>query len=57
MCSGYENFDEMVNMYMSTPQVRQQVEPIVLEQMAFDWLLEHGKVKMKKVSFKEFMNG
>ncbi len=44
-------------MYMSTPQVRQQVEPIVLEQLAFDWLLEHGKVKTKKVSFKEFMNG
>jgi trigger factor len=57
MCAGYENFDEMVNMYMSTPQVRQQVEPIVLEQMAFDWLLEHGKVKTKKVIFKEFMNG
>jgi trigger factor len=57
MCSGYENADEMVNMYMNTPQVRQQVEPIVLEQMAFDWLLEHGKVKSKKTSFKDFMNG
>jgi trigger factor len=57
MCAGYENADEMVNMYMSTPQVRQQVEPIVLEQLAFDWLLEHGKVKSKKVSFKDFMNG
>ena len=57
MCAGYENSDEMVNMYMSTPQVRQQVEPIVLEQMAFDWLLDHGKVKTKKVAFKEFMNG
>jgi trigger factor len=57
MCAGYENADEMVNMYMSTPQVRQQVEPIVLEQMAFDWLQEHGKVKTKKVGFKDFMNG
>ena len=57
MCAGYENFDEMVNMYMGTPQVRQQVEPIVLEQMAFDWLLEHGKVKTRKVAFTEFMNG
>jgi trigger factor len=57
MCAGYENFDEMVNMYMGTPQVRQQVEPIVLEQMAFDWLLEHGKVKARKVGFKDFMNG
>jgi trigger factor len=57
MCAGYENFDEMVNMYMSTPQVRQQIEPIVLEQIAFDWLLENGKVKTRKVGFKEFMNG
>jgi trigger factor len=57
MCAGYENADEMVDMYLGTPQVRQQVEPIVLEQMAFDWLLEHGKVKAKKVGFKDFMNG
>ena len=57
MCAGYENAGEMVDMYMGTPQVRQQVEPVVLEQMALDWLLEHGKVKAKKVKFKEFMNG
>jgi len=57
MCAGYENADEMVNMYLNTPQVRQQVEPIVLEQMAFDWLLEHGKARTKKVGFTEFMNG
>ena len=56
ICAGYENADEMVNMYMNTPQVRQQVEPVVLEQMAFDRLLEHGKVKTRKVSFKDFMN-
>ena len=57
MCAGYENAGEMVDMYLGTPQVRQQVEPIVLEQMAFDRLLEHGKVKAKKIGFKEFMNG
>jgi len=57
MCAGYENAEEMVNMYLGMPQVRQQVEPVVLEQMAFDWLLDQGKVKTKKVGFKEFMNG
>jgi trigger factor len=57
MCAGYENADEMVDMYMNTPQVRQQVEPVALEQMALDWLLEQSKVKSKKVKFKEFMNG
>jgi trigger factor len=56
MCAGYENSDEMVNIYMSNPQIVQQVEPLVLEQMAVDWLTEHGTVKEKKVSFTEYMN-
>ena len=57
MCAGYENADEMVEIYMRNSEVRQQVEPMVLEQMAFDWLLESGKVKSKKIGFKEFMDG
>jgi len=56
MCAGYENEDDMVSMYMSNPQVMQQVEPMVVEQKAIDWLLENGKVKAKKVSFKDYMN-
>jgi trigger factor len=56
MCAGYENADEMVNMYMSNPQIMQQVEPMVVEKKAVDWLLENGKVKNKKVSFKDYMN-
>ncbi len=56
MCAGYENTEEMVNMYLGNPQVMQQIEPMVLEQMAIDWLLEHGKVKKKKVSFSDYMN-
>jgi trigger factor len=56
MCAGYENEDEMVNLYMSNPQIMQQVEPMVVEQKAVDWLLENAKVKVKKVSFKDYMN-
>ena len=56
MCAGYENEDDMVNMYMSNPQVMQQVEPMVVEQKAVEWLLENGKVKVKKVAFKDYMN-
>ena len=56
MCAGYENADDMVDMYMSNPQVMQQVEPMVVEQKAVDWLLENGKTKKKKVSFKDYMN-
>jgi trigger factor len=56
MCGGYENAEDMVNMYMGNPQVMQQIEPMVVEQKAVDWLLENGKTKKKKVSFKEYMN-
>ncbi len=56
MCAGYENAEDMVNMYMANPQIMQQVEPMVVEQKAIDWLLENGKVKSKKVSFKDYMN-
>ncbi len=56
MCSSYENSDEMVEMYMGNPQLMQQVEPMVVEQLAIDWLLENGKVKNKKISFKDYMN-
>jgi len=56
MCASYENPDDMVEMYMSNPQVMQQIEPMVVEQLAIDWLLDNGKVKTKKVAFKDYMN-
>jgi len=56
MCAGYENADDMINMYMSNPQIVQQIEPMVLEQQAIDWLMENGKVTADKVSFTDYMN-
>jgi trigger factor len=56
LCAGYENAEDMVNMYLSNPQVMQQIEPMIFEQLAIDWILENGKVKAKKISFKEYMN-
>ena len=56
MCAGYENSEDMVNMYLSNPQVMQQIEPMVLEQVAVEWLIEHGKVKTRTVSFTDYMN-
>jgi trigger factor len=56
MCASYENSGEMVEMYLGNPQVMQQIEPMVVEQMAIQWLLENGKVKSKKISFKDYMN-
>ena len=40
-----------------TPELRQQIEPVVLEEVALDFLMEQGKVKTNKVKFKDFMNG
>ena len=56
MCASYENSDDMVNAYMDSPQIVQQVEPMVLEQKAIDWLMQNGKNKAKKITFKEYMN-
>jgi len=56
LCSGYENADDMVRIYMSNPQVIQQIQPMVLEQQALDWLMENGKTKDRKVAFSEYMN-
>jgi trigger factor len=56
MCAGYENAEDMAKMYMSNPQVMQQIEPMVVEQQAVEWIIENGKTKAKKISFKEFMN-
>ncbi|MEX2122443.1 MAG: trigger factor [Woeseia sp.] len=55
ICSGYEHADEMVASYLGNPQVMTQVEPIVLEEQAIDWLVEQGTLKTRKVSFKEYM--
>jgi len=56
MCASYENAADMVEIYMSNPQVVQQVEPLVLEQQAIDWLVDNGKLKEKKVAFTEYMD-
>jgi trigger factor len=56
LCAGYENAEDMVSMYLSNPQVMQQIEPMVVEQQAINWIIENAATKDKKVSFKEFMN-
>ena len=56
MCAGYENAEDMVNMYMSNPQIVEQIQPMVLEQQAIDWLAENGKATVKKVAFTKYMN-
>lgn len=56
MCAGYENPEEMINMYMGNPQVLQQIEPMAMEELAIEWLLGNGKVSTSKISFTDYMN-
>jgi trigger factor len=56
MCASYENAEDMVAMYMGNQQVMAQIEPMVLEDQAVDWLIEHGISKTRKVGFQEYMN-
>jgi len=55
MCADYENADDMVATYMANEQIMGQVEPMVLEEQAVEWLTETGIVKAKKINFKEYM--
>lgn len=56
LCAGYESADEMVEMYMKSADIRRQIEPAALEQVAVDWLVDHGRGKARDVKFTEYMN-
>ena len=56
MAAGYQEPDEIVRAYMGNPQLLQQIESTVLEDQAFDWLLEQANVSDKETSFKELMH-
>jgi trigger factor len=55
LCAGYENAEEMAQTYLSNPQIMQQIEPMVLEDQAVDWIVQNGKEKSKKIGFGEYM--
>jgi trigger factor len=55
LCAGYENADEMAQTYLNNPQIMQQIEPMVIEEQAVDWLVKNGVEKSKKVDFSEYM--
>lgn len=55
LCAGYENAEEMVATYLGNQQIMSQIEPMILEEQAIEWLVGNGKEKKKKISFKEYM--
>ena len=55
ICSSYESPDEMAAAYFGNPQVMARLEPVVLEEQAVDWLVEHGIASTREVGFKEYV--
>ncbi|NIV18064.1 MAG: trigger factor [Woeseiaceae bacterium] len=55
MCAGYENADDMIQTYLGNPQIMAQIEPMVLEDQAVDWVVENARTSSKKYSFQEYM--
>ena len=56
ICAGYENAEEMVTAYLGNPEVMARIEPLVMEEQAVEWIIENGVEKLKKISFKDYMN-
>lgn len=56
MFAGYDDPEAIISAYMGNPQLRQQIEPMVMEDQAIERLIEIGTEKSKSVSFKEYMN-
>ena len=45
----------MVTNYLANRQVMSRIEPMVMEEQAVEWIIEHGIETKKKISFKEYM--
>ncbi len=55
ICAGYEDSGAMVTNYLANPQVMSRIEPMVMEEQAVEWIIEHGVETKKKIGFKEYM--
>lgn len=54
--AGYDDTDGLVANYLNDPKFLQQVEPMVLEDMAIEALRARGSEKTKKRAFADYMN-
>lgn len=54
--SAYEDPQEVIAYYKENAEAKQQVENVVLEDQAIDFVLEKAKVTEKQFSFDELMN-
>ena len=57
MFAGYEDPGTIVESYMGNPDLRQRIEPLVLEEQAIECLIDKGSESVRKVAFRDYMNG
>jgi trigger factor len=56
LVGAYGDAAAMKRAYMANPDAMRQVESLVLEEQAVDWVLAHAKVHDKPSTFKDLMN-
>lgn len=56
LASPYDSPQEAAQVYRTSKELMAQVESSVLEDQVVDFVLEHAKIKTKKLGFDEFMN-
>lgn len=56
IAAGYERPDEVIKFYYSDKERLAEIENLVLEEEAVDWVVSKASVTDKKVSFNELMN-
>jgi trigger factor len=56
MAAGYEKPEEVLKYYYSDKERLSEIENLVMENQAVDWVTSQASVTEKKVTFKELMN-
>jgi trigger factor len=53
IAASYPNSDEVRRAYLQNPQALRQVESVILEEKVVDWIVQHGRLSDREVSFSE----
>ena len=56
MASSYDDPEDVIKYYMNDPQKLSEVQMMVVEDMAVEWITEQVKVEEKASTFSEVMN-
>ncbi|MEO1202097.1 MAG: trigger factor [Pseudomonadota bacterium] len=56
MFAGYDDPETIIDTYVSNPELRRQIEPMILEDQAVELLAKKGKETTRSVAFSDYMN-